>query len=104
MRVQSRHGVASRLTWAAAPTALDRQDGHCGADEMLARPRFVQLLGASPVTEVACGDYHTVCASAAGLHAFGRGSEGQLGLGEPEEEMPIPQLLQLDGWRHCGQS
>ena len=63
--------------------------GH-GDEDHRAAPAALELarFGGSPVAMVACGQYHTLVVTAAGvLFAFGCGEQGQLGLGDKNNRL-----------------
>jgi len=65
--------------------------GH-GVTENEFFPRLVEAFVGIPVTAVACGDYHTVCATTNGLYSFGLGLSGRLGNGSEEDQYSPVQI------------
>ncbi|EKX31860.1 hypothetical protein GUITHDRAFT_47937, partial [Guillardia theta CCMP2712] len=56
-------------------------------------PRVIPSLRDRRVTMMACGEYHSVCLTEEGdMYAWGRGSDGQLGLGRMESS-PVPRFV-----------
>ena len=67
--------------------------GH-GVTENEFFPRLVEAFVGVPVTAVACGDYHTLVATATnGLYAFGLGLSGRLGNGSEEDQYSPVQII-----------
>ena len=62
-------------------------------------PRLLVQLQHVPVSQVACGQYHSLAlaASGAAVYAWGRGHEGQLGLGELEVALCPRSINSLHG-------
>ena len=70
-------------------TRVNLQPGH-GDWQSSAVPKLVESLLSIDVSAVACGPEHVVVVSGKGdLYAWGRGSEGRLGLGN-EEDVCVP--------------
>ncbi|XP_072553900.1 probable E3 ubiquitin-protein ligase HERC4 isoform X2 [Paramormyrops kingsleyae] len=79
------------------------QLGH-NSDRDELRPRLVAELWGAPVTQIACGRYHTLTyvASLKTIYAFGHGQQGQLGNGlTTDQNIPLPVHLPTEH-RECG--
>ena len=67
--------------------------GH-GSIESEHAPRLVEALVGWVVTNVSCGDFHTIATNGAKVWSFGLGLSGRLGLGSEEDRLvPEPVLL-----------
>lgn len=85
-----REDVGEVRTWGSN---LDGQRGHAGGTQTLVEVRGM-------VRQVACGGSHTAALTDNGqLFIWGRGNEGQLGLGDARSR-PIPTLLKQLGEDH----
>lgn len=87
-------GHALIVTHDGALLAWGRNDrGQCGLHSSLPFvrvPRAVQRLAGAEVAEASCGTEHSAAVSAAGgLYTWGRGTEGQLGLGPKRQGLGV---------------
>ncbi|XP_048826786.1 probable E3 ubiquitin-protein ligase HERC3 isoform X2 [Brienomyrus brachyistius] len=79
------------------------QLGH-NSDRDELHPRLVAELWGAPVTQIACGRYHTLTyvTSLKTIYAFGHGQQGQLGNGlTTDQNIPLPVHLPTEH-RECG--
>jgi E3 ubiquitin-protein ligase HERC4 len=64
-------------------------------DQTIATPRLLESLLSHRITQVACGLYHTVCVTSAGLViSFGGNEAGQLGHSPEAKTRVGPRLVQ----------
>eukprot|EP00164_Ancoracysta_twista_P000518 GFYU01000692.1.p1 GENE.GFYU01000692.1~~GFYU01000692.1.p1 ORF type:complete len:825 (+),score=233.28 GFYU01000692.1:164-2638(+) len=78
------------FTWGRG---MNHRLGHGKENDELA-PRMVEALKPYFIIQVACGEEHTICLSEGGdIFTWGRGDEGQLGLGH-YQTTPTPTMLE----------